>query len=113
MSDRQWWAQYKGRKVGPAESRDAAALLYWETYPTTKAKEVMTGYGTFGPSFDIQWRMRVSLRDEVQQQTLDKCLADATMISRRLCHHTFALSAWRKSVELAAVLRSLGAQDDV
>lgn len=52
-ADRQWWAMYKGKKMGPAQSREAAAKLVFDKNPS--AKEAMTGYGTDGPSFDIRW----------------------------------------------------------
>lgn len=54
---KQWWAQYKGCKSGPCETREAAAKRIFDL-PRNKAKSIMTGYGTFGPDFDIQWVSR-------------------------------------------------------
>jgi hypothetical protein len=58
--ERQYWAA-RGRKVsGPHPTREAAIEAHRAAYPfngpahASKGK-IMTGYGTFGPSFDIQW----------------------------------------------------------
>lgn len=56
MCDRQWWAQKGVIKVGPCISREIAALRLFKQLP--KIKEAMTGYGSEGPWFDIQWIKR-------------------------------------------------------
>jgi hypothetical protein len=52
----QYWAHPINRPknmVGPFDSRVAAIEVAITKYP--KAKEITSGYGTFGPSFDIRW----------------------------------------------------------
>lgn len=56
MSDKQWWAQKGMIKAGPHVSRELAASYLFKQLP--KIKDAMTGYGTFGPHFDIQWIKR-------------------------------------------------------
>lgn len=61
MSDRQWWAQKGYIKAGPHVSRERAAQALFTQLP--KLKDAMTGYGTFGPYFDIQWIEREKNND--------------------------------------------------
>lgn len=57
MSDtRQWWAQHDYLKAGPCGSREEAAQHLFAVAP--RLKDCMTGYGTYGPHFDIQWIVR-------------------------------------------------------
>lgn len=58
---RQWWALRGAVKYGPCISREIAAQKLFDQFP--KIKDALTGYGAFGPSFDIQW----ITRDEVQR----------------------------------------------
>jgi hypothetical protein len=53
---RKWWAVYRNNKVGPCSSREEAAATLLAQLP--KLKDAMTGYGEFGPHFDIQWVKR-------------------------------------------------------
>lgn len=50
---RQWWAVKNHIKVGPCISREIAAQKLFAMLP--KIKEALTGYGSEGPWFDIQW----------------------------------------------------------
>ena len=60
---RQYWGSYRAgnglKTVGPHTSREAARdAAIGALKPTSKIKEVSTGHGTFGPSFDIQWHRK-------------------------------------------------------
>lgn len=59
---KQYWAQRGRQKSGPHESREAAVAAFRAAFPDKKgkphARQIMTGYGTFGPYFDIQWEPR-------------------------------------------------------
>lgn len=55
MSDsKQWWAAIGPRMV-QGTSRQDAADQFIAAYPASKYANIMTGYGTFGPQFDVQW----------------------------------------------------------
>lgn len=44
--------------MGPYASRDAAVAAFRAAHPvkkTGRGTDITTGYGTFGPHFDIQW----------------------------------------------------------
>lgn len=59
----QYWAKRGKKQVGPFATRDAALDAFRTAYPftkalylaTAKANEILTGYGTFGPQFDMRW----------------------------------------------------------
>lgn len=59
--DRQFWAARGKKQVGPFPTREHAASAFRAAYPVPASKAgsrstaIMTGYGNFGPSFDIQW----------------------------------------------------------
>jgi len=58
MTERQWWAVHYSKRsletrTGPYESREAAAKALFTLLP--RLDTAMTGYGAFGPSFDIRW----------------------------------------------------------
>jgi hypothetical protein len=54
--ERQYWAKC-GRKVsGPHASREEALKAFIEEHGAKQRwRSVLTGYGTFGPQFDMQW----------------------------------------------------------
>jgi hypothetical protein len=61
--DKKYWAK-RGRKiVGPCDSRDAALDAFRKAYPVkgpdwkvnAKKNDILTGYGEFGPHFDMRW----------------------------------------------------------
>lgn len=58
MCERQWWARCGGLVQGPYNTREQAAAALFRIKSMTNIKRVMTGYGTFGPDFDIQWLTR-------------------------------------------------------
>lgn len=59
MSDnRQWWAAIGPRMV-QGTSRQNAADMFIAAYPSHEWSNIMTGYGTFGPQFDVQWIKKV------------------------------------------------------
>jgi hypothetical protein len=56
-----YWAVRGRQRSGPHPTRDAAVVAFCMQHVTREgasraAASIMTGYGTFGPSFDIQWR---------------------------------------------------------
>ena len=53
---RRYWAQRDNHIVGPHASREEAAAAFFAAHPDEP--EVMTGYGTYGGHFDIQWVKR-------------------------------------------------------
>jgi hypothetical protein len=61
--EKQYWAKRGRKTVGPFETREAALAAFREQNPftkalylaTAKANEITTGYGAFGPHFDIRW----------------------------------------------------------
>jgi hypothetical protein len=61
--DIQYWAKRGKKLVGPFPTRNEALAAFREQYPfnkplylaTAKANEIMSGYGAFGPHFDMQW----------------------------------------------------------
>lgn len=59
--ERQFWASRGKKQVGPYPTRDHAAAAFRRAFPTPASQAggrktaIMTGYGTFGPSFDIEW----------------------------------------------------------
>ena len=61
IMEKQFWAIRGKQKSGPHPSREAAADAFRAAYPVparkvgSKKTQIMTGYGTFGPSFDIRW----------------------------------------------------------
>jgi hypothetical protein len=64
MTDQpQFWAKRGKTIVGPFPSRDEALAAFYAANPfkkplylaTAKANEVLTGYGSTGPNFDMRW----------------------------------------------------------
>jgi hypothetical protein len=63
MSDKQFWAKRGKAVIGPCATREQALQAFNSAHPvkgpayllTSRKNDVMTGYGTFGPHFDIQW----------------------------------------------------------
>ena len=61
--ERKFWAKRKTKIVGPFPTREDALAAFYASNPfkgadyMAKAKDaqIMTGYGEFGPSFDIRW----------------------------------------------------------
>lgn len=61
----QYWAKYRKTLIGPFETREAALGSMYDRmadkrplpdYMARSQKHrVTTGYGTFGPDFDIRW----------------------------------------------------------
>ena len=49
-----WWAGTHKNQVGPCQTREEAARRYFDAHPL-KTYAVLTGYGAFGPHFDIRW----------------------------------------------------------
>jgi hypothetical protein len=56
---RRYWAKVYGCSTlfGPFDTREEAFAAASKGFliPAKEVMTVMTGYGTFGPSFDIQW----------------------------------------------------------
>ena len=58
-----FWAQKGIKKAGPCSSRADAIEEYRRIFPfkgkdwaaSNFRNQIMTGYGEFGPSFDIRW----------------------------------------------------------
>lgn len=58
MTNLEYWAASGKKLVGPYPSREEAVKAYAEKYPATAKNfrlKVTTGYGKFGPHFDIRW----------------------------------------------------------
>jgi hypothetical protein len=57
MTDRTYWTDCKvsrkRERLGPFATREEAEAAARKV--TTKPKSIMTGYGSEGPCFDIQW----------------------------------------------------------
>jgi hypothetical protein len=59
---RQYWASRGKVQMGPYASREDALAAFRAANPVKKpgrlpnrGTDITTGYGTFGPHFDIQW----------------------------------------------------------
>ena len=58
-----YWAKRGKNIVGPFETQEAALEAFRAQFPFKKAaymakaknEQIMTGYGEFGPSFNMQW----------------------------------------------------------
>lgn len=71
--EKQFWASRTmsaKKQVGPCATREEALSLYRATYPLTKNEQqkrnrdtavgrILTGYGAFGPHFDMRWHSAV------------------------------------------------------
>lgn len=61
--EKQFWAKRGKLIVGPFSTRGEAMQAFDKAYPfkgpfymrSAMANQVLTGYGTNGPSFDMQW----------------------------------------------------------
>ena len=58
--ERTYWAQAKGKKVGPFATAQEAWTAFFTAYP--KAKECSYGYGSEGAWFDIKWIRNAATR---------------------------------------------------
>jgi hypothetical protein len=55
---RQYWASRGKVQMGPYASREDALAAFRAANPVKKPgrrTDITTGYGTFGPHFDVQW----------------------------------------------------------
>lgn len=58
-----FWAQRRKQTTGPYETRDEAIAAFTTKYPfrgkdyeaRAVKNQIMTGYGEFGPHFDLRW----------------------------------------------------------
>lgn len=58
-----FWAKRRKRITGPHETREAAVSAFVTKYPfrgkdyeaRAVKNQIMTGYGGFGPHFDLRW----------------------------------------------------------
>ncbi len=53
-----FWAISGKKEAGPCDTREEAVKAFSAKYPATAKNfrlSVMTGYGNFGPHFDIRW----------------------------------------------------------
>lgn len=59
MTDRQYWAEFNGRKVGPFTTRDDAVSAMMDTITKPprgmRRPAITTGYGIDGAAFDIRF----------------------------------------------------------
>lgn len=54
--EKQFWSKFKSKQIGPFASREAAIKAMRDTVKAKPTRDrIMTGYGKFGPHFDIQW----------------------------------------------------------
>lgn len=54
--EKRFWSKFKSKQLGPFDSRDAAIQAMRDTVKAKPTRDkIMTGYGNFGPHFDIQW----------------------------------------------------------
>lgn len=63
-----WWAKHGKSQIGPFSTREIALASMGDRlcdkYPNQIRKhEVLTGYGKFGPQFDMQWVKAATLVD--------------------------------------------------
>lgn len=71
--EKHYWASRGKKIVGPFASRDEALTAFRETYPFNKplylcnnrANSILTGYGAYGPHFDLQWHAARKLPEGV------------------------------------------------